>query len=399
MALEFQPFSAIDSHRDSSSQPAEIFLRGLHIYERGEMAAKNISAYGELLAEVKARGLLRKTPHFYLWSFAIVTLLSIAIWVAVISVGLVAPGWWKLTVIPLLLLQGALTAQYAFIAHELAHQQVFQRKKPNEWAGLVVANLFAGLSYGFWLQKHNRHHGKPNMVESDPDIDLRVIAFTSEQKFAKPSAERMLTRHQGWLFPVLIFFTSFDLLLDSFKSLFRTSGRGSHLRWLEGGLLLVRLLAPIAIYALVFPLWAAPAMWLAYMLFFGFFLGTSFAVNHIGMPLVEKGSRIGFLERQVLTSRNIAPSWWKNLLLGGLNAQIEHHLFPSMSRPNIFKVRPLVREFCRQRGIYYHEVSFRAGFGEVLRYLSRVGVSTRVDPFVCPLVAEFRQQALTAARV
>lgn len=358
------------------------------------MAAKNISVYSELLSKVKAEGLLSKTPSFYGWSFTVVTLLSVATWVAIVLLGLNLSGAWSLFVLPLIVFQGLLTAQYAFIAHELAHNQVFESHRANTRIGMVMANLFAGLSYGFWLQKHNRHHGKPNMVEGDPDINLRILAFSTEQKFEKPSAERMLTRNQGWLFPVLVFLTSFDLLLDSFKSLGRKNGRGSEHRFLEGAMLVVRLLTPIAVYLLVLPLWVAPIAWMTYMLSFGFFLGAAFAVNHIGMPLVEKGSRMGFLERQVLTSRNITPSPLKDILLGGLNYQIEHHLFPSMSRPNLARVRPMVQEFCREKGIAYKEMGLLKGFGEVVSFLNGVGFSTKVDPFVCPLMAEFRQSAL-----
>ncbi len=360
------------------------------------MAAKNISVYSELLSQVKAEGLLQKTPAFYGKSFAIVTVLSLLTWAAIVVVGLNLTGPWTLLVLPLIVFQGLLTAQYAFIAHELAHNQVFESHRANTRIGMVMANLFAGLSYGFWLQKHNRHHGKPNMVEGDPDINLRILAFSTEQKFEKPSAERMLTRNQGWLFPVLVFLTSFDLLLDSFKSLGRKNGRGSEHRFLEGAMLVVRLLTPIAVYLLVLPLWVAPIAWMTYMLSFGFFLGAAFAVNHIGMPLVEKGSRMGFLERQVLTSRNITPSPLKDILLGGLNYQIEHHLFPSMSRPNLARVRPMVQEFCREKGIAYKEMGLFRGFGEVVRFLNGVGFSTKVDPFVCPLMAEFRQSALVA---
>jgi len=363
------------------------------------LAAKNLSIYSELLARVKAEGLLKKTPAFYSWSFTIVTLLSLATWAGIILLGIFLSGPTTLLVLPLVVFQGMLTAQYGFIAHELAHNQVFEDHRANTWVGMVMANLFAGLSYGFWLQKHNRHHGKPNMVDGDPDISLRVLAFSTEQKYEKPSAERMLTRNQGWLFPILVFLTSFDLLLDSFKSLGRKTGRGAEHRYLEGVMLVVRLLTPVAIYLIFLPLWVAPIAWLTYMLSFGFFLGTAFAVNHIGMPLVEKGSRIGFLERQVLTSRNITPSPLKDVLMGGLNYQIEHHLFPSMARPSLAKVRPIVQEFCREKGIAYREMDLFKGFGEVIGYLNKIGLSTRVDPFVCPLVAEFRQGAIPLKRV
>ena len=122
-------------------------------------------------------------------------------------------------------------------------------------------------------------------------------------------------------------------------------------------------------------------------------MGNAFAVNHIGMPLVEKGSRIGFLERQILTSRNIKPNWFTDMMMGGLNYQVEHHLFPSMARPQLKRARELTRAFSAEKGIKYTEVSFSTGYASVIRYLNTVGKSTRIDPFICPMVQSFRQTA------
>lgn len=351
------------------------------------------SHYSELLSKVKEANLLQREVKFYVWYFALVSALSLAAWAGIFLVGTFFHGQfaWQLLALPVVVIQGALTAQYAFIAHELAHNQVFAKNKWNDWAGLVMANLFAGLSYGFWLSKHNRHHAKPNMIDGDPDINLRVIAFTTEQKYAKPASERLFTRNQGWLFPVISFLTAGDLLMDSIKSVFRNEGRGANRRYLELSLLVVRFFVPAVLYFLFLnPILAAIAF-LTYMAFFGFFLGNAFAVNHIGMPLVQKDSRIGFLERQVLTSRNIKPSWFIDLMMGGLNYQVEHHLFPSLARPQLKKARQLVIEFCKEKRIKYTEVSFSQGYASVIRHLNEVGTSTKIDPFICPLVSAYRQ--------
>jgi len=123
---------------------------------------------------------------------------------------------------------------------------------------------------------------------------------------------------------------------------------------------------------------------------FGFFMGAAFAPNHKGMPLIPKGSKIDFFQRQVLTSRNIKGSWLKDNLMGGLNYQIEHHLFPSMPRPNLKRAHALVVEFCAERGIPVVEMGLFASYGVVMRYLNDVGLSKNSDPFVCPLVATLR---------
>ena len=56
-------------------------------------------------------------------------------------------------------------------------------------------------------------------------------------------------------------------------------------------------------------------------------------------------------------------------LLGGLNYQIEHHLFPSMPRPSLRQGRDLVRAYCAQRGLPCAETGLAASYAEVLRTL------------------------------
>ena len=108
---------------------------------------------------------------------------------------------------------------------------------------------------------------------------------------------------------------------------------------------------------------------------FGFSMGCAFAPNHKGMPILSRGEEPDFLRRQVLTSRNVRGGRVVDLVLGGLNYQIEHHLFPSMPRPNLRRAQALVREFCQEHHIPYSETSLLASYGLVLRHLHAVGRS------------------------
>jgi fatty acid desaturase len=69
-------------------------------------------------------------------------------------------------------------------------------------------------------------------------------------------------------------------------------------------------------------------------------------------------------------------------VLGGLNYQIEHHLFPNMPRPNLRRAQPLVRAFCSQHNIPYTEATMFGSYAEALRHLHTVGAPLR------PAVAE-----------
>lgn len=255
--------------------------------------------------------------------------------------------------------------------------------------GLILANLFAGLSYGFWLRKHNKHHQRPNQIGEDPDIAIRVLSFTTESKEEKKGPERWLTNRQGYLFPMLLLFTGFDLLVDSFAGLVKKD-KPLRVRILEFSLMMIRQFAPYLILAVMFGwLWAA-ALWMTMMMTFGFFMGAAFAPNHKGMPLVPKDAKLDFFSRQVLTSRNIKGSWLKDNLMGGLNYQVEHHLFPSMARPNLKKTNQMVKDYCQENDVTLVEMNLLASYVHIMKHLNKVGLSNNVNPFVCPMVAELR---------
>ena len=355
---------------------------------------QSTSNYTELLARVKAAGLLNKKPSFYIIRLAIISVASVALWSAgallavsqipepaVIAIAFVIAGG-----------LGVLGAQYGFIAHEASHRQVFHNNKLNDWAGLLLSNLFAGLSYGFWMRKHNKHHQKPNQIGEDPDIAIRVLSFTVESRDSKRGLERWVSNRQGYLFPFLLFLTGFDLLLDSFAALGRKE-RPLGTRVLEFALMTVRQSAPYIILGFMFGwLWAI-ALWMFMMMVFGFFMGAAFAPNHKGMPLVPRDAKIDFFERQVLTSRNIRGSWLKDNLMGGLNYQVEHHLFPSMARPYLKRAHDIVSAYCADKNITLVEMGLISSYKAIIVYLNKVGLSNNSDPFVCPMVADMRPRS------
>ena len=112
---------------------------------------------------------------------------------------------------------------------------------------------------------------------------------------------------------------------------------------------------------------------------FGLYLGCSFAPNHKGMPILDATGRSDFLRRQVLTSRNVRGGWLTDLTLGGLNYQIEHHLFPSMPRPNLRRAQVLIEAFCHQQGLPYCQTSLAGSYAQALRHLHALGRLTHPD--------------------
>jgi fatty acid desaturase len=90
------------------------------------------------------------------------------------------------------------------------------------------------------------------------------------------------------------------------------------------------------------------------------------------MPILTANSKTDFLRRQVLTSRNVQGGRFTDFVLGGLNYQIEHHLFPSMPRPNLRRAQALIRGYCHSHDVSYREDSLLAFYAQTLRYLGKV---------------------------
>ncbi|WGW10930.1 acyl-CoA desaturase [Saxibacter everestensis] len=352
--------------------------------ERRPQAKRATSDYAELLNQVREAGLLRRRHSYYIVKIAGTVGAFALAWVAFAMIG---DSWYQLIVAGAL---GILFTQLAFLGHEAAHRQIFRSGKVNDWFGIVFANLFVGLSYGWWMNKHSRHHANPNKIGKDPDIEDLVIAFTPEQAKQRSGLAARLTGKQGYFFFPLLLLEGINLHKDALITAF--TGDTVKQRRLEITFLAVRLISVTAIPFVFLSPGLAFAFLGVHLAVFGLYMGASFAPNHKGMPLLEARDNVNFLQRQVLTSRNIHSNWFNNWLMGGLNFQVEHHLFPSMPRPNLVATQKIVKAFCEQRDVRYTEVSLLQSYAAVVRYLNRVGLGER-DPFECPMIASLRPRS------
>ena len=339
-----------------------------------------VSTFTELSQQVQAAGLLRRRYGYY-WSKIIGTLLAFAgVWVIFAFLG---DSWFQLLLAAAL---GVVLTQISFLGHDSAHRQIFTSHHWNEWTSRVLSGLFAGLSHGWWMHKHSRHHANPNKEGADPDIGPSAFAFTPAIAQSRRGLAARLTNRQGYFFP-LIMFVGLALHIASIQTLI---GRQQlQHRWWEVAFITSRLGGYITVLLLVLPPGKAAACFGVQMALFGLFLGGTFAPNHVGMPIVPPDMKIDFLRRQVLMSRNIRGGWATNFAMGGLNYQIEHHLFPNMPRPNLRKAQQLVRSHCVKHDIHYTETSFLGAYRAIVRYLNTVE-HANTDPFRCPLTAQYR---------
>ncbi|WGW12352.1 acyl-CoA desaturase [Saxibacter everestensis] len=343
---------------------------------------QQVSDFAELTHQLESAGLLRRRYGYYWTKLSVIVLTFAACGLLFVWIG---DTWWQMFTAVIF---AVVLTQTAFLAHDAAHRQIFKSSKWNDWISLILGNLFVGLSYAWWEHKHGKHHGNPNKAGTDPDIGFKVLAFTPEQEQSRRTPlTRWLVARQGWFFFPLLLLEGISLHTIGIRRVF---GRGKlNRRWVEIVFLAIRLGGYLALVLLVLSPGKA-AVFLAIQLgLFGLYMGASFAPNHKGMPIVPKNLKLDFIQRQVLMSRNIRGNRFIDTAMGGLNYQIEHHLFPSMPRPNLRRAQPIIAAYCAKHEVRYTETTLWHSYGIVVRYLNQVGLRAR-DPFDCPLIAQRR---------
>lgn len=326
------------------------------------------SDYAVLKRRVAQAGLLDRQPGYYL----LLMLRNLALLAGCCAVLALFRNPWIQAGDAILL--GLVSGQLGFQLHDAGHHQMFDHRWKNTLVAFLTADVLLGMSYGWWVRKHNKHHANPNHQDLDPDINSPAISYSRAQAMARRGLMRLVARYQAFLFFPLICTLAWAMHGASAK--FLASG-GSRHRWLEVATLLVHTVLVVGLLVHFLGPWSALLVLLLWKGAGGFYLATVFAPNHKGMLQVDQDSRLDFLRRQVLTSRNIRPRLLTDFWYGALNYQVEHHLFPTMARNQMPRAHELVRQYCRQVGVSYHETSLFRSYGELLGFLHEVGEPLR----------------------
>lgn len=332
-------------------------------------------SFTELASTVRDTGLLARSYVFYAVYGAVLVLALAGVITGFILLG---DSWFQLLIAGAL---GIVFTQIAFLGHEASHRAVFASGPANDRLGRVLSTVIVGISHQWWMNKHSRHHANPNQRGKDPDIASDTIRFTPEDAATATGVVKAIVKRQGWLFFPLLTMEGYNLHYRSVASLVTQGTRRQ--KWTELPAIALHFGLYLVPLFLFLPFGMAVAFVAVQMAVFGVYMGASFAPNHKGMLIVPADVKMDFLSKQVLTSRNIRGGWTMSILMGGLNFQIEHHLFPNMARPHLIRTREIVREQCELLDLPYTETSLVESYKIVIAYLNRVGLAAR-DPFDCP---------------
>lgn len=294
-----------------------------------------------------------------------------------------ATGGWQALLLSILL--GIATAGIGFnIMHDGGHQAWSERRWINRLLAMTV-DMVGGSSY-IWQWKHGRfHHTWVNVAGHDSDIDLGVLARLSPLQRRRPW-HRWQHLYLWVLYGVTVI--RWHLYGDFRDVITGTIGERPFTRP-RGKDLLVFVLGKLTFFTLAFGLPLFFHSIGAVLLFYaataavaGLLLALVFQMAHVveaaAFPVPTAGSQqmdtswaIHQLQTTVDFARsNRVLSW----MIGGLNFQVEHHLFPRISHVHYPAVSRVVKATCREFGVtYLEQPTFAAAIASHYRWLRQLG--------------------------
>src|SRR5581483_4634563 len=327
-----------------------------------------VNDYAELKRRMKHRGLLNQQPLYYTYKI-LFTLGMLALSLSCLLI--FKHSWFQLLNAVFL----AFTfAQIGFIGHDLGHRQIFRSRRYFELGSFVIANLVLGWSWSWWIDKHNRHHAHPNDEDADPDIAIPMLAFTEQEARNKRGFLRFMVKYQAYLYLPLELLGWLTFLIFSIEFVVH---KKTKYPLAEGLLLIVHYLLYVTLLFSCLTFWQAILFFVIHRALFGLDLGSVAAPNHKGMLVSDKERPLDFLHQQILSSRNVRSHPITDFWYGGLNYQIEHHLFPTIPRNNLREAQQVVKAFCQEYDIPYHEAGFLQSYREIFQHLNQISASLR----------------------
>ncbi len=271
----------------------------------------------------------------------------------------------------------------AYLSHDIAHEQWGPRKEKFAQFMFMLAEITQGFGPTWWVEKHELHHAFPNackagqdgvLIPIDGDIDARpfivwdkaLADFNLNWKTETGRAiALMLARIQTFLFFPMLAIARFNWSWQSIDVAFRNGQK------LEGVLCVAHWVLGLTLAGFLTPgaAWTGWVWFLVAQLIGGLILACVFVLSHTGMEVYDASDAEGFYDRQARSTRDTPTSAFFDWLAGGLNSQIEHHMFPTMARRNLARMREPTRQAMIECGYSYDSITNREAMQEVLRAL------------------------------
>lgn len=318
--------------------------------------------YRRLASEFSKLGLFENKGHGVF--IALVTM------VILISISIYGVIWSKNPWVHLACggLMGFTWIQSGWIGHDSGHYQVMTNKAFNRFVQVLTGNCLTGISIGWWKRNHNAHHIACNSLQLDPDLQhmpLFVVSsdfFNSltsyyyERKMNFDAVSRFFVSYQHWTFYPVMCFARLNLFGQSIMLLISNKKVPNRVQEILG-ILVFWVWYPVLVSFL--PNWGERLMFVFASFSVTGIQHVQFCLNHFSASVyVGKPTGNDWFEKQTEGTLDIACPAWMDWFHGGLQFQVEHHLFPRLPRCNLRKIAPVVRDLCKKHNLPYNSVPF-----------------------------------------
>jgi fatty acid desaturase len=316
-----------------------------------------------LRARARDEGLFVSNPAWFYRRLAFIVALIVSSALLLV----VRPSLWAVAALPL----AVAWQQAGWLSHDFLHNSVYEDNDRSEILGAILGGVLLGFSGDWWKRKHNTHHALPNVHGVDQDIDTTpFLSFTEADRERMGPVTRVLVKLQSVTAIPILAFARINWVVASARWALRSPTVPR--RGLELGSILVHHVWSFGMLALL-PSWELRlGFFLVSQLVSGLLTGAVFLVGHNARPIFAKVDAPGFCALQCTTTQNIRAPFGLRWFFGGLDRQIEHHLFPTMPRHNHARIAGDVRALCEAHELTYVERGFFQGLGDVGAVLLRV---------------------------
>ncbi|XP_073007734.1 acyl-lipid (9-3)-desaturase-like [Typha latifolia] len=265
-------------------------------------------------------------------------------------------------------LMGFLWIQSGWMGHDSGHYMITKNARINRFLQVLSGNCLTGISIAWWKRTHNAHHIACNSLEFDPDLQhMPVFAVSSrlfgsltsyfyERKMNFDAVARFLVSYQHWTFYPVMCFARFNLFGQSIFLLLSKKKVPNRLQEIIGVSIFW------AWYSLLLsclPNWGERVMFVVASFVVTGIQHIQFCLNHFSSSVYTGPPRGNdWFEKQTMGSLDISCPPWMDWFHGGLQFQIEHHLFPRLPRCHLRKISPFVKELCKKHNLSYSSASF-----------------------------------------
>lgn len=285
-------------------------------------------------------------------------------------------------------LLGMAWIQSAYLGHDSGHYQIMSSPAYNKVAQILTGNCLTGISMAWWKWTHNAHHIACNSLDHDPDLQhIPVFAVSNKffnnmtsvfygRKMDFDSVARFFVSYQHLTYYPVMVVARINLYVQTLLLLFnpkrKVINRGLNIM----GIMVFWTWYPLLVSCL--PTWEERIMFVLASFVVTAFQHIQFTLNHfsadvyIGQPLGND-----WFEKQTFGSIDISCASWMDWLFGGLQFQLEHHLFPRLPRCNLRKVAPVVKDLCKKHNLPYRSLSFWEANVSTLKTLRDAALQAR----------------------